>query len=150
MRLSAKSRYALAALVLMERNNSVSETAKTFTVTSMSESLGISKIYLEQVFALLKRGKIVSSSKGAYSGYRLARSTHKISAYDILTAIELSLFETADLTVDKKTPAIEKVLQNDVFGKLDSAVSETLKEITLDSLAAKSWQYSGDENMYYL
>ncbi|GAE87910.1 iron-sulfur cluster regulator IscR [Acetivibrio straminisolvens JCM 21531] len=33
------------------------------TVISISEKLGISKIYLEQVFSLLKKAKIVSSTK---------------------------------------------------------------------------------------
>ena len=54
MRVSAKSRYALAALTTMAMQENSRECV---TVISISERLGISKIYLEQVFSLLKRSK---------------------------------------------------------------------------------------------
>ena len=147
MKVSAKSRYALAALIYMGQNYLVKETV---TIFSLSEKLGISKIYLEQVFSLLRRRNIVTSTKGAQGGYRLARTPREISAYDILSAIEFSLFEPADMTVADKAPNIENVLQNDVFDKLGAVIPETLKKITLDSLAAKAESYDSEGYIYYL
>lgn len=70
MRISAKGRYALAAIISMAQQYNSGE---HITVISISEKLGLSKIYLEQVFALLKKAEIVSSAKGAQGGYQLTR-----------------------------------------------------------------------------
>ena len=70
MRISARGRYALAATTSMAARY---QTGENITVVSLSERLGISKIYLEQVFSLLKKADIVSSQKGAQGGYRLCR-----------------------------------------------------------------------------
>lgn len=93
MRISAKGRYALASMIDIARHSGNGE---YITVISISERLGISRIYLEQVFSLLKRGGLVTSVKGAQGGYLLARMPRQISAYDILSAVELSLFEPAE------------------------------------------------------
>lgn len=47
------------------------------TISSIAEKLGISKIYLEQVFSLLKRAKLVTSLKGAQGGYQLSKIPKK-------------------------------------------------------------------------
>jgi Rrf2 family protein len=90
MRISARGRYALAATVSMAARYAAGE---NITVISLSEDLGISKIYLEQVFSLLKKAEVVSSQKGAQGGYRLSRPPQDISALEVLSAADLSLFE---------------------------------------------------------
>ena len=47
MKISAKGRYGLAAMAYLARNF---ESGTPVTIISISEKLGISKIYLEQVF----------------------------------------------------------------------------------------------------
>ena len=49
MKISSKGRYALAALTYMAQLNAHHE---CITIIRISEKLGISKIYLEQVFCL--------------------------------------------------------------------------------------------------
>ena len=56
MRISAKGRYALASVIHMAQQH---HSGESVTLISISERLGISKIYLEQVFSLLKRGELV-------------------------------------------------------------------------------------------
>ena len=104
MRISAKGRYALAAA--MELARGFSGGAST-TVISIAERLGISKIYLEQVFALLKRGEIVSSQKGAQGGYLLTRPPREISAYDVLLTVETALFQKTEPTAPEKAPQMD-------------------------------------------
>ena len=88
MRISAKGRYGLAAMIELTW---LSANGKLIPVATLSDHLGISKIYLEQIFSLLKRGKLVTSVKGAQGGYRLARDASEISVYDILSALEQTL-----------------------------------------------------------
>ena len=47
MKISAKGRYGLAAMTYLARNYAA---GTPITIVSISEKLGISKIYLEQVF----------------------------------------------------------------------------------------------------
>ena len=90
MRISAKGRYALSAAICLARQ--YADNAYV-SVISVSEKIGVSKIYLEQVFSLLKRGGVVTETKGTKGGYQLTRKPEKITAMDILSAIELPLFE---------------------------------------------------------
>ena len=146
MRLSAKGRYALAAVVSMaQRHNS----GEYVTVIRISETLGISKIYLEQVFSLLKRGDIVSSVKGSQGGYQLTRMPDRITVLDVLSAVENSLFEKAADTVAEKTPDIESALRSIVFDKLDLSVQQTLKSVTLDDLLIKAETYKKENSKMY-
>ena len=148
LRISAKGRYALAAAIHMAENY---ESGETLTVFSISDKLGISKIYLEQVFSLLKRGGVVSSVKGAQGGYFLARSPARITAYDLLSAVELSLFEKADDLASSKAPEMDKAIQSAVFAVLDETIEETLSKITLaDLVDAAERERQGGGIMFYI
>lgn len=144
LKISAKSRYALAALTYMGQNCNAND---TITVLALSEKLGISKIYLEQVFSLLRRGDIVISIKGAQGGYRLAKSSSDITVFDILSAIEMSMFEKTESTVAKTAENIERVMFDTIFDVLDKKVREILSAITLEDIVKKSEQ---TDYMYYL
>ena len=132
MRISARGRYALAATISMAARY---ETGENITVVSLSENLSISKIYLEQVFSLLKKADVVSSQKGAQGGYRLTQPPHNITAFDVLWATDLSLFEDVGDTVKGKAPGIEAAMRQKVFDTVDRAVRETLSAVTLQDLA---------------
>ncbi len=148
MRISAKGRYALAAVISMAQQYNNGE---HITVISISEKLGISKIYLEQVFSLLKRGKIVNSIKGAQGGYQLIRKPGQITVLDVLSAVETSLFEKAEDTVLGKAPDIEEAMRSCAFDSLDKSVKKTLSGITLEMLAVEAEkQKGGDSLMFYI
>jgi Rrf2 family protein len=148
MRISVKGRYALAAMLDMACHYGNGELV---TVVSISERLGISKIYLEQVFSLLKRGGLVSSSKGAQGGYQLARAPRQLTALDVLSAVELSLFEAIEPTVAAKASPIEQAMQERVFEALDRAVTGTLSGITLADLAGEAEKRrAGQAMMFYI
>lgn len=131
MRISAKGRYGLAAMVELTW---LSANGKLIPVATLSDHLGISKIYLEHIFSLLKRGKLVTSVKGAQGGYRLARDASEISVYDILSALEQTLFEPTESSVEEKAPTIESILNENVYEVLDQGVKDTLSKIKLSHL----------------
>ncbi len=148
MRISAKGRYALAATISMAQDFGKGE---CITVISISEKLGISKIYLEQVFSLLKRGGIVSSVKGAQGGYMLTRMPNQISVYDVLSAVESTLFEATEDTVRKKAQHIDAAMQALVFSSLDASVKTSLEKISLDDLVHEAdKQGDGQGFMFFI
>ena len=132
MRISSKGRYGLASMITMAQNYTSNE---CITIVSISEKLGISKIYLEQVFSLLKRAELVIAVKGAQGGYKLAMPPQKINVYDILRSLEQSLFEKTEESVEKKVPEMEQAMQHSVFSVIDSAIESELTKITLYDIA---------------
>ena len=144
MRISLRTRYGLASLLCMAEK---SQSGERVTIISLSEKLKISKIYLEQVFALLRRGGLVISAKGAQGGYILSRPARNITVYDVLSATETSLFEKAEETVADVN--IEETLRDTVFDPLDNIIKETLTRINLEDMVNHSAVYvNGDYYMY--
>lgn len=146
MRISVKGRYALAAMVNLAQNSASGE---CITVISIAETLGISKIYLEQVFSLLKRSGLVNSVKGAQGGYQLTRMPGQITAFDVLSAVELSLFEPTEETVTQKAPELETAMRLSAFDKLDQAVKATLEQVTLESLITEAERHKTDQGFMF-
>ena len=131
MKISAKGRYGLAAMTYLARNYA---SGSPVTIVSISEKLGISKIYLEQVFSLLKRARLVNSIKGSQGGYQLSRAPREITPYDILSSIELSLMEETAPAAQEKMPELDRALAACVFTPLDEAIQKTLSSVSLDDI----------------
>ncbi len=148
MRISAKGRYALASVIHMAQQHPCGE---SITLISISERLGISKIYLEQVFSLLKRGELVTSVKGAQGGYLLSAAPGQISVLDVLSAVETGLFDKTEETVAEKAPEIEFAMRESAFQVLDDAVAASLSLVSLEDLVLASEKHKGDHAlMYYI
>ena len=148
MRISAKGRYALASVIHMAQQH---HSGESITLISISERLGISKIYLEQVFSLLKRGELVTSVKGAQGGYLLSAAPGQITVLDVLTAVETGLFDKTEDTVAEKAPEIEFAMRECAFQALDDAVSASLSQVTLEDLVLASEKHKGENAaMYYI
>lgn len=146
MRISAKGRYGLSAMISMAQDTNKTE---HFTILSISEKLGISKIYLEQVFALLKRANLVESTKGSNGGYQLARPADMISAYDIIFAIEQMLFEQTKKSLKDSAENIERAMQKLIFEEVDNAIAESLKKVSLYDLVVEAQKSIDDDNFMF-
>jgi Rrf2 family protein len=143
MKISSKGRYGLAALTSMAKHEGEENLVSVIT---LSERLEISKIYLEQVFSLLKRSGLVVSVKGSSGGYYLAKAPKDITVFEVLSATDTTLFEKTETTTSTRGEAIERSLHETVFNPLDMAIKNTLQGITIEDIANKS----GDENMFYI
>jgi Rrf2 family protein len=131
MRISAKGRYALAAAIEVARS---SHNREPVAVIAVAQTLGISKIYLEQIFSQLKKSELLISTKGSRGGYLLVRPPHNITVWEVLSAVEAMLVEPTEDAVGKEAPEIEMALQAIVFQPLDNVVRECLDKITVQSL----------------
>lgn len=146
MRISSKGRYGLAAMLVMAQSYHPNQCV---TILSIAEKLGISKIYLEQVFALLKRADLVTSIKGAQGGYQLTKPLDQITVGEILLSIETSLFEKTESSVLDE--AVEKTMNQMVWQALDDTLITTLNSITLAVLKEELSKYSPEESyMFYI
>lgn len=149
MKISSKVRNGLAAMIYIAKNY---DKDTNTSLISISNALGISKIYLEQAFLLLKREDLVVSTKGPKGGYSLKNAPKDTSIYSIIKALDNSLFEKTQDTVGKSYNVIEKTMQNSIFNVLDKSIKETLENISLEQIILELEQNETDDNsyMYYL
>jgi Rrf2 family protein len=85
--ISSKGVYGLAAMHVLSHavNN------RTMQVKEIAAMTQISHSYLEQLLSQLRKSGLVTSTRGAAGGYRLARAAHEIEVIEILEALEGSL-----------------------------------------------------------
>ncbi len=94
MKLSTRGRYGIHAMYDL----AVNVDCGPQSIKAIAERGGIPEAYLEQLIAVLKREKLVTSTRGAQGGYALARPPEQITVGDVLRALEggLSLVDCLD------------------------------------------------------
>lgn len=90
MRLTTKGRYAVTAMLDL----SINSTSGPVNLSDISRRQHISLSYLEQLFAKLRKRKLVSSVRGPGGGYRLGRPDRDIHVAEIIDAVSESLDTT--------------------------------------------------------
>jgi Rrf2 family iron-sulfur cluster assembly transcriptional regulator len=90
MRLSTKGRYAVMAMADLANNGR----DRAVSLAEIAARQEISLSYLEQLFARLRRGGLVSSVRGPGGGYRLARPASETAVADIVLAVDEPLRAT--------------------------------------------------------
>lgn len=84
MKLSTKGRYAVMALVDLAANDA----GRPIALAEIADRQEISLSYLEQLFAKLRRGGIVTSVRGPGGGYQLAHAAEETRISDIILAVD--------------------------------------------------------------
>lgn len=136
MKLTSKTRYGLAVMVLLANAK-----GQTLSLPWIAQRLGLSKIYLEQVLSALRSHQLVSAQKGPGGGYRLEGQP---PVWTIITALEpeLALLPEADFTDDR----MNQVLQENLYQPILNSLQATLAPIQLTQMA----QDYAEGPMYYI
>ncbi len=127
MKLSTKGRYAVTAMMDL----AIHDREGPVTLAEISQSQGISLSYLEQLFAKLRRHKLVEGVRGPGGGYRLARLPQQITIAEIITAVD----ENVDVMRCKGKSDCqdgERCLTHELWEELSQRLYDFLNGITLD------------------
>lgn len=147
MKILVRGQQALATMVYLAFSQ---VDQALLTGPAIADYLGVSKIYLEQTLSLLRRSGLIEAVKGAQGGYRLAVNPADIAAADILAVAEPGLFEHT-LSAGPDTPALSRVLDEQVYRPIDGAISALLAGITLQNLADALHLHQQDAGlMFYI
>lgn len=141
MKLSARTRYGIAALTYLHINDQ-----EVTTLAKIAKHLNVSKIYLEQVFASLRQSELVKATKGPSGGYFLASAN--CNMLDILTALEPSLFEKTQPSTDDTV--INQALCDYLYTPIDNTLKEKLSGIKLRDIAETIKVETIENQMYYI
>ena len=124
MKLSAKGRYAIKAMINIALNTS----KEPKTLLQIAKHQGISLSYLEQLFALLRKNNLVSGIRGPGGGYKLSDDPDNITIAQIINAINSDKI--------RKDPVERK--DEVIWSKFSAKLCNYLETVTLGSLISEN------------
>jgi Rrf2 family protein len=129
MKLTARSEYALLALIYLGRQPAdVLVSAETVAIAQ-----GIPPKFLEQIFLSLRRAKYLRSTKGHRGGYQLARSPTEINLAEVVRLFDgaLAPTESASRHFYEPTPIEKEEKLLNLFKGIRDWVSARMEATTL-------------------
>lgn len=132
MRLTTKGRYAVTAMLDLSLNSGQGPV----NLSDISRRQDISLSYLEQLFAKLRKRKLVSSVRGPGGGYRLGRNDSQIHVAEIIDAVSESL-DTTKCRGKGDCHLGETCLTHHLWQDLSDQIHTFLSNITLADLVSK-------------
>jgi len=107
----------------------------TVFLKNIAEKEEISEKYLSHLVIPLRASGLISSSRGAHGGYRLAKSPSQITLKEIVQTLEGSI----SCVECVKNPSIcsraSKCATRSIWEKLDEKIADELSSVTLEDLA---------------
>jgi len=103
------------------------------SLKDIADKMHLSKKFLEEIAAALKKAGLVSGRKGPGGGYKLAKDPKDISAYEILTALE-GQFVTVSCE-GGLCPVAEHCASKKLWGFLFRDLIESLKKTSLHQIS---------------
>ena len=143
LKISSKGIYGLKALIDL----AIYSKEDIVTLKSISERQNISERYLEQIFSLLRKSKIIVGKKGSQGGYSLGVKPKETTIYTVLNALEGDFLQMSSVEGNDK---LDKVIEDLVWTKLDESITKFLTSVTLQDLID---EYKKDDKgpfMYYI
>ena len=129
MKLTARSEYALLALVHLARQNS----GEVVSADSIARAKDIPLKFLEQILLTLKRARYLRSTKGQRGGYQLAKPAEAVTLAEIVRLFDGALAPTESTSKHFYGPSpIEKerrLLR--LFREIRDLVSNRLEPATI-------------------
>ena len=130
MRLTTKGRFAVTAMIDL----ALQGTAGPVNLGSISRRQRISLSHLEQMFAKLRRHKLVDSTRGPGGGYSLSRASAEITVAHIVLAIDGDHQERPRPLAAEIPGAVDRHATDELWASVNRRALEFLESITLQSL----------------
>lgn len=129
MRLTTKGRYAVTAMLDLALHSGQGPVS----LAEIAERQGISLSYLEQLFARLRKRKLVSSTRGPGGGYRLGRDARQIDIAGVITAVDERIDTTA-CGGRGNCHGDRKCITHELWQELSDSIYNYLSHISLQDL----------------
>ena len=129
MKLTARSEYALLALVYLARHNP----EEYISIETIAKAQGIPPKFLEQLMLALKRAHFLRSAKGQHGGYALAKEPEQITLAEVIRLFDGALAPTESVSLNfyESTPIEKEKKLTKVFKDIRDYVSQKLEKTTI-------------------
>lgn len=132
MKLSLRAQYGIQAL--LELAQSVGGVERRIGEIAKSQKIPVR--FLEQILLVLKRHRLVTSSRGKRGGYFLVKEPADITMKEVVEALEGPIqFSNKKM---KRFPVIFEILE-----EIEANLKKNLEKITLEELVMRKRQKEG-------
>jgi Rrf2 family protein len=127
LKLTKKADYGLMAMKhLAEHADGGACSAK-----DVAESYGIPVEALAKILQRLVKAGLLQSQHGTKGGYTLARNAGKITAFEVIRAIDGPLFITSCITVRGECDQSERCTIREPLRRVNDSIEDVLRRITI-------------------
>ncbi|MFT4263659.1 MAG: Rrf2 family transcriptional regulator [Nocardioides sp.] len=134
MRVSAKSDYALRALIEMV----VREDGKAVSAEELGRLQEIPHGFLQAILADLRKADIVLSQRGPSGGWRMARPASSVTVADVIRAVDGPLVSVYGLRPESVTYNANAEGLQQVWVAARDSLREVLEYVTIEQLAERT------------
>ena len=132
MRLNNRSRYAVTAMLDLALHDEDGPVA----LSDIAHRQGLSLAFLEQLFARLRKARLVTGTRGRGGGYRLCQPPSQVAIADVIEAVD----RTVDATRcggRENCQHEARCLTHDLWSDLSVHIREFLGDINLGDLVER-------------
>ena len=145
MRVSMKSDYALRAVMEM----ALVHGGRPLQTSEIAARRSIPESYLEQLLTVLRKAGFVTSLRGPQGGHSLAVHPSRISAGDVVRALEGPLVVMDCLSGPEGCQLVADCAVKELWGEVGTAVERVLDKVSIEDLALRQSARDG-RVMYHI
>jgi len=116
---------------------------------SIAKKQGISRKYLDAIFARLKAAGIVSSSRGAGGGFLITRAASSITVADVFQGLEGPLCLVDCKSEDRHCGQLAQCPTTELWAELSTLMTEFLQSVTIQQLVERKREKAERTSMMY-
>ena len=133
LKLTKKADYGLMAMKhLAEHGDQGALSAK-----DVAEAYGIPSEALAKILQRLVKAGLLQSQHGTNGGYTLARDASRISAFEVIRAIDGPLFITSCITVRGECGQTDRCTIREPLRRVNQSIEDVLRRITISEMKEK-------------
>lgn len=146
MNISAKSRYAVRALIELAHHND----GTPVPIADIANRRGIPLQFLEQLFSSLRKAGILNSHRGVRGGFSFKQLPEDISILDVVRVLDGNI-SPATCTSGAGCEKIDSCVMNEVWSDVKSSLEDVLSSNNIADLAYReSLMRERVSEMYYI
>jgi len=130
-KLSKKADYGLIAVKHLAMHRSENHAC---SANEIAEEYGISTTLMAKVLQKLARHALVGAKHGSTGGYQIAKDPDRISALDVITAIDGPVLITSCVTNHGNCDASSKCSVREPLRRVNESVMQVLSTVTISQM----------------
>ncbi|HKM80448.1 MAG TPA: SUF system Fe-S cluster assembly regulator [Candidatus Acidoferrum sp.] len=129
-KLSKKADYGLIAMKHLAKHRE----QHACSASEIAEEYGISATLMAKVLQKLARQSLVTAKHGSTGGYQLAKAPERVSALEVITAIDGPVLITSCVTTHGNCDATERCSIKEPLRRVNESILNVLSTVTVAQL----------------
>ncbi len=110
---------------------------------TIAERQGVSRKYLDSIFAGMRNAGLIRSRRGAGGGHELARKPQEVTVGDVIRALEGAPLLIECVGDPGVCPRTEQCVARDVWAEVETEINGVLDRISLEDLLQRQAHCAG-------